>query len=208
MTDRAELTGEQEQREAFEKWARGRLALTRPSRGDVYLHFGTVAAWESWQACAAASAERIAEQRGSIALAKIRINELESDLAAAQAQPDEPRVDPIPAATTRLLAEFQIKYAAERNRVLELEAQLAEAMKAIEFGEYLAKSAEGYQQAANRFIQHHEDGEEPPEWTHDSYSDHHQDVSNCIYEFHKRAERAVAIRARSDAAMGGEDGIR
>jgi hypothetical protein len=48
--------------------------------------------------------------------------QLERELAAAtQAQPSEL------AATTRLLAEFQIKYAAEKNRALELEAKLAAA---------------------------------------------------------------------------------
>jgi hypothetical protein len=91
------MTDREQDREAFEKWARGRLALTRPSHGDVYLHFGTVAAWGAWQAATA---------------------------AATEAQADT--------ATTRLLGEFQIKYAAEKNRSLDLEAKLAAAEADIE----------------------------------------------------------------------------
>ena len=59
--------------------------------------------------------------------------------------------------------------------------------KALEFAEYLAKSAESYQKAADSIHEHYVEGEDPPEHKRESYSDHYRDVSNSIYEFRKRA---------------------
>jgi hypothetical protein len=76
---------------------------------------------------------------------------------------------------------------------------------AIEHAEYLATSVEQYMRVRNEFEEAAQeadedgDGGEIPDGLRDALSDHWRGLTEAVYEFRKRAERAKAAKTSGDS---------
>ena len=83
-------------------------------------------------------------------------------------------------------AELERENKLQWENVQQLLAENLRLQKAVEFAEYMAKSAEHYMEATNKVLFAYHEDEEPDIWMRDNQGESFKSLRNDIYEFRKR----------------------